>query len=376
MVRETLNDGRLQCQGDLSPHFQPKWIKCCHSENLCNKLLKPTYVQTQVTDEGFFNFDEQKILWTVIFALCVFCVLIVVAIIFLYRRKMRSTRGSSQGSIMNIEKAGQLSIATSFDCGNCRLTRDSGAIDYDLDSNNCLLGHSGQESNYRDMTLTSGSGAGAPALVQRTIAKQLEMTQRIGRGRYGEVFKAKWRDEEVAVKIFATTEEASWQREFDIYSTVLLRHENILGFIAADILGTGGETKMLLITDYHPHGSLYDYLSMRILDEEGMLKLMHTACAGLCHLHTEIFGRMGKPAIAHRDIKSKNILVKRDGTCVIADLGLSVRYDSISRKVDIPDNTRVGTKRYMAPEVLNETIRQDIFDAFKGTTSAQPELTV
>ena len=34
----------------------------------------------------------------------------------------------------------------------------------------------------------------------------------------------------------------------------------------------------------------------------------------------------GKPAIAHRDIKSKNILVKKNGTCCIADLGLAVRY--------------------------------------------------
>ena len=34
----------------------------------------------------------------------------------------------------------------------------------------------------------------------------------------------------------------------------------------------------------------------------------------------------GKPAIAHRDIKSKNILVKKNGCCCIADLGLAVRY--------------------------------------------------
>jgi len=34
----------------------------------------------------------------------------------------------------------------------------------------------------------------------------------------------------------------------------------------------------------------------------------------------------GKPAIAHRDIKSKNVLVKKDGTCCIADLGLAVRF--------------------------------------------------
>ena len=34
-----------------------------------------------------------------------------------------------------------------------------------------------------------------------------------------------------------------------------------------------------------------------------------------------IFLPTGKPAIAHRDLKSKNILVKNNGTCCIADLG-------------------------------------------------------
>ena len=65
--------------------------------------------------------------------------------------------------------------------------------------------------------------------VQRTIAKQITLGQSIGKGRYGEVFKAKWRGEDVAVKVFFTTEEASWFRETQLYQTVLLRHENILG---------------------------------------------------------------------------------------------------------------------------------------------------
>lgn len=59
----------------------------------------------------------------------------------------------------------------------------------------------------------------------------------------------------------------------------------------------------------------------------------------------------GKPAIAHRDLKSKNILVKLNGTCAIGDLGLAVRHDVATDTVDIPLNNRVGTKRYMAPEV-------------------------
>ncbi|XP_023311750.1 bone morphogenetic protein receptor type-2 [Anoplophora glabripennis] len=74
---------------------------------------------------------------------------------------------------------------------------------------------------------------------------------------------------------------------------------------------------------------------------------------------------LGKPAIAHRDLKSKNILVKSNGTCAIGDLGLAVRHDIITDTVDIPLNNRVGTKRYMAPEVLEETMNIDQFDSFK-----------
>lgn len=54
---------------------------------------------------------------------------------------------------------------------------------------------------------------------------------------------------------------------------------------------------------------------------------------------------LGKPAIAHRDLKSKNVLVKKNGTAVIADLGLAVKHDSSTNTIDIPSNNRVGTKR-------------------------------
>uniref|UniRef100_A0A336LVE2 receptor protein serine/threonine kinase n=1 Tax=Culicoides sonorensis TaxID=179676 RepID=A0A336LVE2_CULSO len=215
------------------------------------------------------------------------------------------------------------------------------------------------------MEQSSGSGSGLPLLVQRTIAKQIQMERSIGQGRYGEVWLAKWRDEKVAVKIFFTTEEASWFRETEIYQTVLMRHENILGFIAADIKGTGSWTQMLLITDYHELGSLHDYLQKRVLNPSMLKKLALSLASGLAHLHTEIFGTPGKPAIAHRDIKSKNILVKRNGQCAIADFGLAVKYSSESDEVEIAPNARQGTRRYMAPEVIDETIDTKTFEGFK-----------
>lgn len=52
----------------------------------------------------------------------------------------------------------------------------------------------------------------------------------------------------MAVKVFFTTEEQAWCRETEIYQTVLMRHENVLGFIAADIKGTGRCFLLLLGT--------------------------------------------------------------------------------------------------------------------------------
>ena len=88
-------------------------------------------------------------------------------------------------------------------------------------------------------------GAGLPLLIQRTIARQIQLEEVIGKGRFGEVWRGSWRGESVAVKIFHSREERSWFREAEIYQTVMLRHENILGFIAADNKGKSN-VKVLL----------------------------------------------------------------------------------------------------------------------------------
>ncbi|XP_055858583.1 TGF-beta receptor type-1 isoform X6 [Episyrphus balteatus] len=213
---------------------------------------------------------------------------------------------------------------------------------------------------------TSGSGsAGLPLLVQRSIARQIQLHCVIGKGRFGEVWRGRWRGENVAVKIFSSREECSWFREAEIYQTVMLRHKNILGFIAADNKDNGTWTQLWLVTDYHENGSLFDYLTSHTVDTKTMLGMALSIATGLAHLHMDIVGTRGKPAIAHRDLKSKNILVKTNLTCAIGDLGLAVRHVDKDDSVDIPSNHRVGTKRYMAPEVLDDSINSQHFDSFK-----------
>lgn len=147
----------------------------------------------------------------------------------------------------------------------------------------------------------------------------------------------------------------------------MLRHDNILGFIAADNKDNGTWTQLWLVTDYHENGSLFDFLNAHTVNANTMALMALTIATGLAHLHMDIVGTfvkdlksqckdckecVGKPGIAHRDLKSKNILVKSNLTCAIGDLGLAVRHISKTDTIDIPSTHRVGTKRYMAPEVL------------------------
>ncbi|EJW83205.1 TKL/STKR/TYPE1 protein kinase [Wuchereria bancrofti] len=222
------------------------------------------------------------------------------------------------------------------------------------------LGHLSDLLYNLDDSATTGSGSGFPLLAQRTIARQIELQKEIGQGRFGEVWLGYWKGDEVAVKIFSSRDERSWNREVEIFQTNLLRHPNLLRFIASDNKDTGTSTQLWLITEYHEHGSLYDYLSANPVSESVMLQMIRSIAVGLSFLHNEI---PGKPAIAHRDLKSKNILVKSDLTCVIADLGLAVRY--MNGEINVPDNSKCGTVRYLAPEILEDNFSMNHFETYK-----------
>lgn len=143
---------------------------------------------------------------------------------------------------------------------------------------------------YLDGSMTSGSGSGLPLLVQRTLAKNIQLVERIGKGKYGEVWRGVWNCENVAVKSFSTLDEASWIRETEIYSTVMLRHNNILGFYGSDMTSINSTTQLWLVTHYHKNGSLYDFLNKRTISHIHLLKLAYSLSNGLAFLHSEMVG--------------------------------------------------------------------------------------
>ncbi|XP_071488174.1 bone morphogenetic protein receptor type-1B-like [Diadema antillarum] len=331
--------GLLQCKGQLSNHLISRTVYCCNDEPNCNLKLNPTLpptttsTTTELPDvDGTYNTTVHQIALLISVTFCVAA--FILALTFFYLRyKKREVRRQ-----------------------------------YDFETaqrDESFIGPGETLSELLEKSSASGSGSGLPLLVQRTIAKQVQLIRPLGKGRFGEVWKAKWRGESVAVKIYCTAEEASWFRETEIYQTVLMRHTNILSFIAADIRGSGSYTQLFLISEYHEHGSLYDFLRVNILDSQSMLRLAYSAANGLAHLHTEICGMQGKPAIAHRDVKSTNILVKKNGTCVIADMSLAARFLSEANEIDLGQNTRIGTRRYLPPEILDDTMMRNSFDAYK-----------
>lgn len=327
-------DDQLPLQCLTSKQMEQDFRIWCCDTHFCNdnKLYEemPLFVKQKPT----FN------VWEIMGMICIVVFLACVAVLLLYFIYHRRKRVPS-------------SLANS---GRCLLD-DSSACEPILNGRTI--------QDIIELT-TSGSGsAGLPLLVQRSIARQVQLIDVIGKGRFGEVWRGRWRGEDVAVKIFSSREECSWFREAEIYQTVMLRHENILGFIAADNKDNGTWTQLWLVTDYHENGSLFDFLTSNTVDTVQLVVMALSIATGLAHLHMDIVGTKGKPAIAHRDLKSKNILVKSNMTCAIGDLGLAVRHDVKNDTVDVPSTHRVGTKRYMAPEVLDETICGTQFDAYK-----------
>ncbi|XP_075917049.1 activin receptor type-2B-like [Petromyzon marinus] len=180
-----------------------------------------------------------------------------------------------------------------------------------------------------------------------------------GGGCFGCVWRAQLLSEIVAVKIVQPVQnQRLWQNEVDIFGTSGLSHRNLLEFIGAERREGNAEAELWIITAFHERGSLSDHLKCSTLSWAELCHIGETLACGLAHLHHHVHG--GKPAIAHRDLKSNNVLLRSDLSAVIADFGLALKLQPGRPLGDIP---RVGTLCYMAPELLEGAVclRRDAF---------------
>ena len=147
----------------------------------------------------------------------------------------------------------------------------------------------------------------------------------------------------MAAKYFSLNDYSSWDAELKIYSLPRMKHENLLQFIGyttGDATGDG-MPDYAIYTELLPLGSLQDvlkertlewgivsirsvvfgyyyyyyYFLLQLLDE--MLHISAGMMCGLAYLHSAIPSsdpKNAKPPIAHRDFKSRNVLLKEDLT--------------------------------------------------------------
>ncbi len=181
--------------------------------------------------------------------------------------------------------------------------------------------------------LTDGAGKVGP----------FELLGTLGKGAMGSVYKAKdtLMNRFIAIKVLSQTVDASdtFVKRFkrEIRSAGALNHPNIVcAYDAGEIEGLPYLAMELVLGE-----TLRDRLKRKgRMAETTALELTRQIASGLAHAHAK--------GLVHRDIKPANILLDRQGTPKIADLGLakSINEDETLTRTGIA----VGTPHYMSPE--------------------------
>ncbi|KAI9305072.1 cyclin-dependent kinase 2 [Cunninghamella echinulata] len=168
-----------------------------------------------------------------------------------------------------------------------------------------------------------------------------QFLEKIGKGGYGVVFKARETRTRNIVAVKTFMERSSGIPNTTIREIAILKelqHPNVIKMI--DIVVQ--LSKMYLILEYYDM-NLKEYI--KSTQREGMTdnhikSFLHQIVSGLhyCHSH----------GIIHRDLKPHNVLINHTGRVCIADFGLSRTFDIRS----FPFTPRNTTLTYRAPEML------------------------
>ena len=179
---------------------------------------------------------------------------------------------------------------------------------------------------------------------------EIQLGDQLGQGGFGEVYRAKWRDSDVAVKMIPveglsagirSLVSAQFVEEARIMNR--LRHPNIITFMAAATRAP----RLAIVMEFMALGSLYDLIHNELVLDLPMqlrVKIMYQAAKGMHFLHSAGF--------VHRDLKSLNILLDAKWGAKVADFGLSRIRNATKSGAD---NHLFGSIAWTAPEVLDES---------------------
>lgn len=171
------------------------------------------------------------------------------------------------------------------------------------------------------------------------------ISKKIGEGKYGDVYKAKYHGFTVAAKIIkkelSDKDAESTLEELKIMQ--LLKHQNVVLQMGACL---NPLNQVVIVTEFVDRGSLKDVLP-EVKSLATRLKMGEDLAKGLSWLHAH--------HIIHRDLKLANLLVAHDYTVKIGDFGLSLQD-----KDGVVCRGFKGNVKYSPPEILRARYDKNI----------------
>lgn len=197
----------------------------------------------------------------------------------------------------------------------------------------------------------------------------------LGRGEFGETYRAVRSDDEYAVKVIHRPDMPPHLLERETESLRRVDHPNVVGFRDAGRFTLDGVIYPFLECEYIAGGVVKDKIDAGVQPDTGeeVRALLTGLLAGVAEIHD-----LG---ILHRDIKPANVALRDGdwGSPVLLDFGLS-RVLDMSSHTEYP--ARIGTVAYMAPEQLRgeqARRRSDLFSVgvvvYQAATGHHPFLT-
>jgi serine/threonine-protein kinase len=191
---------------------------------------------------------------------------------------------------------------------------------------------------------TSGGGDQIPGY---------KILQKLGEGAMAKVYKAKQvsLDRIVAIKVLPRRAHEDPQFVERFYAegraAAKLNHPNI---VQAIDVGQAGE-RHYFVMEYVEGESVSEYLQEHTrYSEAEALKVVIQIAEALNHAHERGF--------IHRDVKPKNIMLTRDGTAKLADMGLA-RQVSDREAAEAEAGKAFGTPYYISPEQIRGEVDVD-----------------
>lgn len=177
----------------------------------------------------------------------------------------------------------------------------------------------------------------------------------VGKGKYGQVFKGELSSGLlIAVKKMCVSDPSFFQ-EIEVMSS--LRHDNIvpfLGFCVEDRLG-------FIVLEFVSGGTLWSRLGGSDLAFSWTSRLSAVAdvARALRHLHSLPL------RIFHSDITSRNVLLRDDGTALLADFGVSTEASFRMKSSEaLRHHWPVGTPGYQDPAYVASGLMSEATEVF------------